>query len=468
MNRSSFSLDARAFIAWSAAVLAFAVTAFIPAVLNDGDTFLHVAAGMRMIDARAVLFADPFSYTFGGKPWTAHEWFAEILMAGAYRVGGWGGLIALFAMCAAVTGGVLAWTIRRWLSPVAQAIVTVLACSCMTGSLLARPHLLALPLLAVWTAEMVSARADKRAPSWWLLLVMCVWANIHGSFVLGLAVGAALGLEALIEDRRAFGRWATFGIGAVAVTLINPRFVEGAVFPLLFSGAPSLAHVDEWQPTALSLFQPLVLVTLAGAYMLITRRVWVPLVRALVVLGLVYEAFAHQRHQIVFAVIAPLLLAEPMGHAFGASDEARGAWARFAAVGAAVVLMALMVARLVLPIARGDQAVAPVTALAHVPENVRREPVLNDYSFGGYLIFAGVKPFIDSRAELYGETALSNYAALIKPDAAALERTLAEHAIAWSILSPTSPMVPELTRKGWRTAYADRFAVVQIRDTHRR
>ncbi|MBV9043653.1 MAG: hypothetical protein JO294_00895, partial [Alphaproteobacteria bacterium] len=133
MNRSSFSLDARAFIAWSAAVLAFAVTAFIPAVLNDGDTFLHVAAGMRMIDARAVLFADPFSYTFGGKPWTAHEWFGEILMAAAYRTGGWSGLIALFATCAAVTGGVLAWTIRRWLSPVAQAIVTVLACSCMTG-----------------------------------------------------------------------------------------------------------------------------------------------------------------------------------------------------------------------------------------------------------------------------------------------------------------------------------------------
>ncbi|MGC1683539.1 MAG: hypothetical protein WA760_19655, partial [Pseudolabrys sp.] len=33
----------------------------------------------------------------------------------------------------------------------------------------------------------------------------------------------------------------------------------------------------------------------------------------------------------------------------------------------------------------------------------KSSPVLNDYDFGGYLDFVGIAPFIDGRAELYGE-----------------------------------------------------------------
>ena len=35
--------------------------------------------------------------------------------------------------------------------------------------------------------------------------------------------------------------------------------------------------------------------------------------------------------------------------------------------------------------------------------------MLNDYAFGGYLIFEHVRPFIDARAELYGDPMLSLY-----------------------------------------------------------
>src|SRR5258707_14471601 len=79
-------------IAGAAAALAFAVTAFAPQVLNDGDTFLHIAAGTRMLADRAILFADPFSLTRAGAAWDAHEWLAEIAMALAYPAGGIGGV----------------------------------------------------------------------------------------------------------------------------------------------------------------------------------------------------------------------------------------------------------------------------------------------------------------------------------------------------------------------------------------
>jgi hypothetical protein len=128
-------------------------------------------------------------------------------------------------------------------------------------------------------------------------------------------------------------------------------------------------------------------------------------------------------------------------------------------------MIGLAALRFASPLVRGDDAVSPVAALSDVPAALRAAPVLNDYSFGGYLIFAGVRPFIDSRAELYGEAALKRYAALIRPDARALDAAIRLYGIRWSILSPNSPMVAELdARPGWRRVHSDRFAVVHIRD----
>jgi hypothetical protein len=73
------------------------------------------------------------------------------------------------------------------------------------------------------------------------------------------------------------------------------------------------------------------------------------------------------------------------------------------------------------PAVRGDDPVMPATALARVPRFVRETPVMNDYAFGGFLIWNGTQPFIDSRADLYGGIFLDNYADIIQPDKDALE-----------------------------------------------
>jgi hypothetical protein len=464
MPRSVAQIEARGLVAALAAALAFAITAFAPQVLNDGDTFLHVAAGTRMIAQHAVLVADPFSYTVHGAPWDAHEWLAEIAMALAYNAGGWSGLLLLFACAAALAAGTLSYALGRWIEPKAQALTTVLAMACMASSLLARPHLLALPLLAIWMSGLVVARAQARAPSLWLLPVMALWANIHGSFLLGLVLAGGLGLEALIaQGRGALRGWLSFGAGAVAATLLNPHGIGGLLFPFQLMAMPSLGNIGEWQATELSLVQPLILVSLAAAYVLITRRVRVPLLRLAMVLGLLGMALLHARHQIVFAIAAPLLLAQPLGQVAPPqmSDGRRG----IAALLAALMLGGLAIARLTLPAARVDSPVAPIAALAHVPPSLRATPVLNDYSFGAYLIFSRVPVYIDSRAELYGEAALERYAALIKPDAAMLDGELRRHGVRWTILPPASPLVAELdAKRGWHRLYADRFAIVQFRD----
>lgn len=450
-----------------AALITFSALAFTPAIFNDGDTYLHVAAGAAMLDSRTILFNDPFSYTFHAVPWEAHEWLSEIVMALAHRAGGWGGVALLSASAFALTAGLLCWHLGRWLERGGQAIVVVLALACMAGSLLARPHLLALPLMELWIFGLVAARSEHRAPHWSLLPVMTVWANLHGGFAFGFLMLALFGLEALGEEddkRKTLVSWALFAAGAVLAALLTPHFVQGLLFPLQLMAMHGLGNVGEWQPTSFSGLEPFELVLLAGLYFLLSRGVKLPAMRIVIVLVLLHLALSHQRHQMVFAVAVPLVLAEPVARAIG--QRAQSWHPSLAAILSALVFaIAIGTARLTIDVPHGGALVTPQAALDHVPDEVKTHHVLNDYSFGGYLIFTGTPVFIDSRAELYGDAFLGNYAKMQDGDRKALDGTLARYDVGWTIFPPSSHFVPMLdTTPGWHRAYGDGIAVVHIRD----
>ena len=62
------------------------------ALLNDPDTYLHIAAGRWMLAHGSLPLADPFSHTMPGAAWLASEWLGELTMALTYAVGGWSGV----------------------------------------------------------------------------------------------------------------------------------------------------------------------------------------------------------------------------------------------------------------------------------------------------------------------------------------------------------------------------------------
>lgn len=455
-----------------AALAAYAVLAFTPQIFNDGDTYSHIAAGTRMLSEHAVLFRDPFSYTFAGQPWSAHEWLSEIVMALAYLAGGWSSVALLFAGAFALAAGLLAWHLSRWFAPSTTLIVVALALSCMAGSLLARPHLLALPLLELWVAGLVIARSEHRKPSWKLLPVMTLWANLHGGFAFGFLLLAYAALEALIEEDdklETLKSWGFFSVGAVIAALLTPHFIDGLIFPFRLVAMSQLANIGEWGPANFATLQPFEIVIAAALYIFLSRGVKLPIGRLLISLLLLHLALQHVRHQLVFAAVVPLLLAEPLAHALNARSPSSSRTAYPGWILAALMLAACVsVARLSWPISLGERGAAPIYALAHVPKNVISTPVLNDYSFGGYLMFKGVPVFIDSRAELYGDDFLRNYSKLIRPDAAVLRATLEKYKIGWTILTPNSPTVAVLDLlPGWRRLYADQIAVVHVRDLKR-
>ena len=447
-----------------AGLAAFALAAFSPGILNDGDTYWHIRAGEWMLAQGAVLRADIFSRSVAGAPWHTQEWLAEILMALSWRAG-WPGVHLLTASAAGTMAATVAFFVRKRIDLVPALLMVVLGLCCVTGSLLARPHILSLPLLAIWTAGLVIAREKNSAPSWWLVAVMPLWANLHGSFVFGLALAGALTVEAVIEskDRKqaALG-WGLFLLAATASAVVTPFGLDTLIFPLKLSAMQGIAHIGEWQASDFSQLSPFAIALLAMLFVLGGGKVKMAPFRLLILLGLVWLALSHARHQMLAGVVAPILLAPSFATAWPAKNENQPP---LFAVLAGLAMMVLVFARLAVPVTRGDDPVSPVSALAHVPHFVRETPVVNDYSFGGYLIWNGVKPFIDSRADLYGDIFLQNYAAIISPDKDALAATLAQQHARWTIFPARAPVVKLLdAMPGWRRFYSDKLATVHVRE----
>lgn len=458
----------------SAALAAFAAFAFmliVPTALRDGDTGWHLATGAWIAAQGRVPVTDPFSYTAAGSSWVAHEWLSELAMYTAWRIGGWSGLILLFGAALAALYAIVARAIEGWLRTPAVVLALLLLTTGLLPSLLARPHLLALPLLAAWLVALLRARAAGRAPAPGHAALMLVWANMHGSFVFGLGLAGVFALEALLaappaERRATIIGWGGFGLLALLAAIMTPAGVHGLIFPFHVGALKLLSHLNEWQPADFSAFSGFEFILLVTLFALLFRPTQIPPLRLLLLLGVLHLALQHTRQEIILVVVGALVLAEPLGRAYAAGPlpypAPRTPRALIAILG--VLTLALGAYRLAVPIVRGDSAGVPATALARLPPALRTQRVFNEYSFGGSLILAGIRPYIDGRADMYGDAFTIDYFRIVKGDAGRWRQADATWRFGWTLLPPRSPLARLLDADPhWRRAYADDTAVIHIR-----
>ncbi len=455
-------------------------------LLGDPDTYWHIAAGQWMLAHGAVPRADPFSFSVPGAPWVAHEWLSELGLALAWRAGGWGGVVLLAAAAAAVAMSNLVRHLGRVLAPLPVLVLALLATATLAPVLLARPHILALPAMEAFVAGLLAARAASRAPSPALLGVMALWANLHGGFVLGLALVPPLALEAAlaaapVARARVVRDWGVFCAGAVLAGCLTPQTWHGLVFPFhLLAMHTALGAIGEWRSPDFGQMQPVEIWLLAALGLAGMRSVRLPPIRLALLLGLVHLGLAHGRDGVLVGMIGPLLAAEALARsreqqeAFAVTHascsrplsdrviQTGGGRAQAIGLGAGIALASLWL--LAHPVRRGTEAISPQAALAHLPPGLAQAPVFNDYDFGGYLIFAGIRPFIDGRADLYGDRFMDTYLRAMHPDRATLVALLDRYAVTWTLLRPGDGAVPLLdAMPGWRRLYSDETAIVHVR-----
>ena len=445
-------------------------------ILTDQDPFWHIVVGNWIIDHRAIPYQDVFSHSMPGAPWVAHEWLSEVAIALVYDHLGWAGLVVMTGLVFAAALSLLCGFLLRFLEPIYAIALVVGAWGLCLAHLHPRPHVFGLPLLVVWFALLDRRRLEARAPSLLLASIIVLWANLHGGFMVGLALAALLAGEAAFDapdGRRAMTLlvgWGGFLLVAVAAALVTPNGAAGLAFPLGFMQSHvALSMIGEWRSPNFQTPQPLEIWLLLGLLGILSFGLRLPTTRIGILFVLLHMALAYQRFAEVLGLIAPLVLAPAIALQLRPAGDAPlqtfGGTLAKSAGPAGVALAALVVAVIGTAfVHRGidntNHRFAPTAAIAFVQQQHIGGPVLNDYEFGGYLIFSGIAPFIDGRADMYGDVFLARYA-----DVAALPDLLDQYRIAWTLLERQDPRVALLDHlPGWHRIYGDDIAVIHRRD----
>lgn len=450
-------------------------------LMDDPDTLWHVEVGRWIWTNKTVPWTDLFSHTFAGAPWIAKEWLSQLILFAAYRAAGWSGVVLVAATAIAAAFAILHEWLRRRVNASVALAATLLAALLACPHFLARPHMLVLPIVILWMTALVAALDRRSAPPLPLALLMAAWANMHGSFPLGLVMAAVLAGEGILNQPRgsrlaSLWRWGLFLALSLGATMLSPYGWHTLAVPLQMSGNnETLRFISEWQPLHPDLVGVLALGLLAAILAILAWDARANLFRIAAVALLAYLMIRHVRFVGLFATIAPILAARTLATRWNRSVRP-GVTPRLRPLDAAMVLTSLIAAGVILTGTalalalsmrpQPEPRYAPEAALRFAAASGVTGPVYNDYDFGGYLIAHGIKTFIDGRADqlFLGDFLPALDRALKSKSDRSLEALLNRHHARWALVRSGSAAAGHLTTMaGWTRIYQDDVAAVFAR-----
>jgi hypothetical protein len=451
-------------------------------LLRDSDSYWQIRVGQWILDHGAMPYTDVFSFTRFGEPWISSSWLAQVLFAIVYGHSGWAGPAILSSLAIGALVAIFIHLLSAHLDPVRAILIAALALLLSASHFLARPHVLALPVMVAFAGGLLRAADRPAHPSWLLLPLMTLWANLHGGFVLGLALIGPIGLEAVWSAERDHRlelavRWGLFALAAVAASCLTPygwNTLLGATKILNLGQLLSL--IWEWMPVDFSkptFFEATLLGLIGIAFY---RRLELSLPRILLLVGLIWMALTHVRNIENFAFLAPLVLAKPVAEQWGRAEATafRDETPRslpYATILAAIAIATAAWASTTIYVAQHafvfSSNITPVAAV-DLLEKRNAQRIFNTAPFGGYMISRDIKVFIDGRAELYGEKFVMDYFdATEARNLGDFLRLLDTYRIDATLLNVASPAAHALDQvSGWKRLYEDDVAVVHVRTDH--
>ena len=470
-----------------AGALGFIFVLFVPGerLFADPDTLMHITSGQWILASGYVPTTDPFSFNTIGKYWVNHQWLAQAAMAWVNQYTGVFGLRFLIALLFGMTLALEAFFLLKRIPPIYVFLLLVLCVFSLAGHLLVRPHIFTWPIMVLWFSALFNAVESAKKPPYWLALLMIPWANLHGSFILGLVLIPFFFLQAIYgqSKEQRLGQylpWALFLLISGAFSLITPFGIDGLKFVAGHISSDYIKHIVEWAPTSGFNFLPILfwVILILSLSLLGAMRMTPP--RFILLMGLLYEAVMHMRYVSIFGLVVPLLLASPMASYFHSRSALKSTHPQLApsklmanrrvihGIGACLfVAVAALISLSKQVVDNASPAViAPIEALNAARRCRAEGKVLNHYNLGGFLISQGVPVYVDGRADLYGNAFIADYFSLThSSDINFLQKNLAEKNIAWTIFPPDSSIFLYLDgQSNWRRIYADKFAVVHMKD----
>lgn len=462
--------------------------------LIDGDTLWHIKAGSRMLKDGAILTRDVFSHTALGKPWTAHEWLAEIIMAWLHQHAGLVGVVIFYFLLAALSF----WLLFRIVARIAGDRIALFCVSIAFA--FSQSHMLARPHIFSWLLGVLTLYLLQKQGKYLLLLppMLALWANLHGGFILGLALQGLFIAGGILDRLRAKPRsdWRKIVaeyknplavlILSVIATGLNPFGYRLLLFPFQVTSDIFASGIVEWLPPNMQqewLFRFYLLLFVLLATLKFCPTTWTD---RLFLLFFFNASLTHQRYIGLATVflspfLARALVALPWLSRLRMPHRNSSARQLALSGSAGPVLTLLLACTLIIlanpafPQSRNivetflslPDANHPSQAVRYLNQTRPEGRMFNKYSWGGYLIYAldpPAKVFIDGRADMYGEKIFGDYQKIVGLDEQA-EQLLETYRIAWVLYPTDSALVRylKISRK-WRAIYSDETASILVRE----
>jgi hypothetical protein len=318
----------------------------------------------------------------------------------------------------------------------------------------------------------------------WLLglpLLFAVWVNCHGSFLLGLIVAGIFLFSSLFDFRigslvasrlelRCRRMLALALVLSTAALFLNPIGVKQILYPLntLLHQPIALSLVQEWRPLQFDGARGVAwFVTLGCVFLLGIMHKSELLWHELLLLALAaWLACSHERMLFVFGIlVAPILsrLFSTEWECYSPREDLP--WANAVLIGAAFMFVFwLFPTRHSLTRQLVQQS--PVKAVDFIKTHDLSGRMLNEYGYGGYLIWATPEHpvFIDGRADVFEWAGVFEEYGQWMSLQSDPHRLLDKYGIDFCLLDRQSSMANVLPLlHDWKLVYSDNSAVIFAR-----
>ena len=467
-----------------------------PKILNfDGDLPRHILTGSLILQTHQVSTTDIFSFRTVGYPSVPHEWLSQVLFARVYDWLGLDGIVLITALIIMLTWSIVYYeALRKSNSFFASLIFTVLAVGAGQIHVLPRPHIFTYILTAIWIVLL--EHIDEHKPRAWrpLPLVMLLWVNLHGMFVIGILIWAIyLAGDFLDHPSKAWfssTKARTLMIGG-ALSLITTLFSPSG--PHIWTAITSLgsntyitSKIPEYQSANFHMpetwpFIIILLFVIIGFARTTEKVLWTHILLVVSFTGLaLYTSRMIPVFAIVVAPIAAKAFASGIHNEYEQSrifiieknihktnSSSNGLIWLPVVILAAILLFTS--GKTIDPENRGnvfDERFFPVEATIWLQQHPQRGHMFNEFDWGGYLLlelWPAHQIFIDGHTHIYGERLTREYEKVVTLNAG-WQEMLAKYDVAWVIVRANAPLVRALSASGdWAIAYQDRTTIILIR-----
>ena len=446
----------------------------------DPDLWWHIKTGELILSTHRWPTTDPYSYTAKGMPWMSCEWLGDVVFAAVYRIGGLRGLEALLVgLASAVILALYAFATLRSGNSKAGFVAAAVLLTLANASFNLRPQMMGYLFLILTLIALERFRQGKQRAVWMLPVLFIIWINSHGSWIIGLGVVAlyiACGLVSFQVGSLEAQRWSTperlrletvfmLSLAAIAVT---PYGVRMAAYPFtVASSLPiSVANILEWQVMPFNLIGGKIFLVLVLGFFLAQmafRFSWRVFEILLFLFGTAM-ACLHVRFLLLFVPFFVPLMATILARWAPAYNKTKDQYLiNFALMaGIAIAVVHYFPSRSDMDKKVADQF--PVQALAYMQRHTVPGPLFNSYGFGGYMVEAGYKTFIDGRSELFEQTGVLDdymHITMLKPGAM---QVLNGYGIRSCLLQRDEPLSTVLaSTPDWQKLYSDNVSALYVR-----